>query len=111
MTTPTNLFLHYAPLSDEEKFDLISTYNPFTWPTSTNNSFLPTNSFCTQGQFANCCTSGCFNQRSWNGFNTTCYCPIYDMKNVDQKIFYVGEGTCQGSRGFNTGSIIYVSGK
>lgn len=30
------------------KFDIISTFNPYTWPTSTSNSNLPTNSFCTQ---------------------------------------------------------------
>lgn len=39
----------------QSKFDIISTFNPYTWPTSTSNSVLPTNSFCTSGAFCNCC--------------------------------------------------------
>lgn len=34
---------------------------------------------------------------------------MYNTVPSDNKVFYVGEGTCEGSNGFNVGSIIYVS--
>ena len=94
------------PTIYEGKFDIVSTWNADTWPQQYDSGNTNT---CTSGQYTNCCTAGCFDRPAFNGANTTCYCPVYDIKPEDESIFFQGQGTCHGSKGFSVGCIIWVS--
>ena len=87
-------------------FDLISTFNPKTWPF--NEPTKPGN-FCPYGQYTNCYSAGCKLKTAWNGANTTCYCPVYNIKKSDKALFLVGaaNSSCVGSKGFTIGSRVW----
>jgi len=86
------------PTIYDSKYDLISTWNEFTWPQQYESG--NTNQ-CTSGQYTNCCTAGCFDRPAFNGANTTSNCPVYNIKPEDESIFFQGQGTCHGSKGFS----------
>lgn len=87
------------------RFDLISTFNSATWPYDQ----LSPGTLCTYGQYTNCYSAGCSRKRAWNGANTTCYCPVYNVKPSENVLFVVASGnaTCLGSKGFTVGSIVW----
>ena len=69
------------PIMFGGKFDLISTFAPSAWlpSDSSGNQGSPGGSTqCTNGgAFAYCETAACIQKTSWNGLDTTCYCPVY----------------------------------
>jgi len=67
------------------KFDLISTFNPFAWgPSDTQGGAqgepgAGIDCTSTGGSFAYCETAACLLKPSFNGLDTTCYCPVYTL--------------------------------
>ena len=64
------------------KFDLISTFNPVAWlpsDTAGGNQGSPGAPIKCEngGAFAYCETAACLLKTSFNGLDTTCYCPVY----------------------------------
>jgi hypothetical protein len=61
------------------KFDLISTWNPWTWPKglAANQGAQGKPIKCKKGVTTNCFSAPCLLKKSWNGMPATCYCPVY----------------------------------
>jgi hypothetical protein len=89
------------------QFDLVSTWNPFTWPknTSENQGAEGKPKLCTNGYVANCFSAPCLVQTSWNGLNATCYCPVYNATNFVMSSDKAGY-ECSGQ--YVNGTLTYV---
>ncbi|KAL4521158.1 hypothetical protein Ndes2526B_g00325 [Nannochloris sp. 'desiccata'] len=86
-------------------FDIISTFNPATWPAYEPKS----NVLCSDGgQYTNCYSAGCLNVPAWNGANATCYCPVYNVNKLEGNFTTTNPSkSCFGSEGFTVGSIVW----
>jgi len=85
-------------------FDIISTYNNETWPVTMTSP----GKLCAVGQYTNCFSAGCELKEAWNGANTTCYCPVYNVKPGEAFFSVTNEDAeCIGTLGFAIDSIVW----